>query len=205
MSVVTIELHDLDLQKLMEYCVETYVASCRFVYEKGVKSFTTSGLCQSSDRRYLQAEQMLACFAHTLTAEQRETINRSFQAVIDLQTQLQQEGLGRNKKRKMAKTYKKATQQYKFAIKLTSTSVAHDLTANMGNAEAFQMAAACGANDIDALEMAKGLMSEFQESLSKTAPKPRKAKSTNDITASKKLPAMMMKHVAQRVQAMKSN
>jgi len=205
MSIVSIELKDGELQKLVEYCVEAYVASCRFVYEKGVKSFTTDGLCKSSDRRYLRAEQKLAGFAHALTPQQREQINVCFQVMIDLQTQLREEGLRRKEKRKVAKQYKKATEQYELAIKITSTSVTHDLTANMGKAEAFQMAAACDENDLDALEMAKGMMSEFQGSLPKTAPKPRKIKTTHDKTMSKKAPALMMKQVAQHIKAEKSN
>jgi len=197
MSIVSVELHGGEIQKLVQYCYEAYVADpARFVYKKGLKSHTTEGLCESGDRRCFRAEQKLATFTKALTPEQRELIDVSFSEVVEYQKMVQKEGLSNYRKRQVAAEYKKAAGKYEKVIKITSTTITHDLNTHMGRAEAYQMAAACSENDADALEMANGIMSAFEGSLPKTAPKPRKAKTISDKTASKAVPAVMMKHVA---------
>jgi len=204
MSVVSIGLHGGELQKLVEYCYETFVAdTARFLYKKGVKSRTTDGLRESADRRYLRASQTLASFSSSLSPTQRALIDEHFRTMVDFQARLQRANLSRSEKRNFAQRYDKAAQEYERAIQVTSLKVSYDLANHMAQSEAYHMAAACGQNDIDALEMAQGMMSAYQGSLPETTPKPRKAKMSNK-TASK-VPAIMMNHVTRRVNDAKSN
>jgi len=202
---ISIHLHDGELQKLVEYCVDAYIAGIRFAYERGVKSFTTGGSVEKSDRRYLQAEQKLVNFAKSLTPGQRERIDNCFKRVIDFQQRLQQEGLSKKEKKKIANSYRKVTKKYEKTIKVTSTEVTHDLTTRMGKAESYLMAAACDEHDFNALEMAKGIMAEFQESLPKAALKESRQKMASESAGSRELPAAMMKHVAHRVKAVNNS
>jgi hypothetical protein len=76
---VSLHFHDGELQKLVEYCVNAYVASIQAAYQNGVKSFTTNGSCEKSEQRYLRAEQKLIDFTMNLTPDQRSKIDLCFE------------------------------------------------------------------------------------------------------------------------------
>ncbi|KIM85656.1 hypothetical protein PILCRDRAFT_5323 [Piloderma croceum F 1598] len=194
---VSIHLHDGELKKVVEYCVDTYIAGIQCVYVKGIKSFTTNGSCKKSDERYRQAEQKLVSFTKNLTPAQRGWIDEAFGIVIDVQMQLQQDGLSKKERRKLAALYKKATQDYAKAINATSTQVSHDLTAH---GESGKLSDG-DEHDLNALEMAKGIQSAFNGSLPKAAPK---RQASTDSAASQRISVNMMKQVALRVKDMKN-
>ena len=75
---VSFHFHDGELQKLVEYCVNAYVASIQAAYQGGVKSFTTNGSCKKSEQRYLRAEQKLMGITMNLTSDQRSKIDVCF-------------------------------------------------------------------------------------------------------------------------------
>jgi len=216
MSIVSIEFHNGELQKLVEYCYEAFVAdTARFLYKKGIKSHTTKGLVEAGDRRYLRASQLLANFSNTLTKEQRDLINESFCTMVDFQTQLRLQDLSDSEKRAAAKSYKRAAGEYERAIQVTSLLVSYDLASQMTKAEAFKMATTCEENSLSALEMSKGIMSAYQRSLTQTAPKTRKtqtetkprhkAASKPRDQAASKVPAVMMNHLTKCVKDAKSD
>jgi len=159
MSIVSVNVHfhDGELAKLAAYFVDGYVAAVQCVLAK-VKF---DGGYEKYQRRYHQAVKNMALMKKFLTPAQKAEIQRSLQIVARSQAALLKDNENRSKKEQLS-NYKEAVRAFEGTIALTSQDIANDLGSNGGSADAYRMALACTAADVDAVRMMNEIMTMFE-------------------------------------------